>query len=81
MENSFTDKSEGSRLRELRLFAGLTIQRSAAWLNVSTAHLSNVERGVARLTCEERAAIESFYLKTIVERGERIKECLAGEGS
>lgn len=68
-------------LSELRDQAGETLQRAAAWLRVSVSHLSNCERGVARLTNEEEASLRGFYFARIKERLARLVDDLAaGDG-
>jgi hypothetical protein len=64
---------------ELRSQAGKSIAESALWLRVSTGHLSNCERGLAKLTPEEEESLCSFYLASIRERLNRLAASLPTE--
>jgi hypothetical protein len=61
---------------ELRSQSGKSIAESALWLGVSSGHLSNCERGLAKLTPDEDASLCSYYLTGISERLSRLAACL-----
>ena len=61
---------------ELRIQAEKTIAESAFWLRVSSGHLSNCERGLAKLTPMQEDELVSFYTIAIRERLQRLEAAL-----
>lgn len=67
------------RHAELRDLSDEPLVKSAVWLGVSSGHLSNCERGLAKLTPEQDAALCSLYLQKIKERMDRLATTIAAD--
>jgi len=61
---------------ELRIQAGKTQAEAARLLRVSHGHLSNCERGFAKLTAAEEADLCAFYLVSIRDRLQCLAACI-----
>jgi len=72
-----TNHSEvGTRLRELRELARVTIQDAAAVVSVSYTSLWNVEHGYSKLTDQQIELLEALYAPKINERLKRLSKSL-----
>lgn len=70
----------GQELRELRLLAGVSLERAGQWLRLSIAMVFNFESGTVPVSPERYAALKTFYLHRIAARQARAAE-IAGKGS
>ena len=66
----------GTRLRELRELARVTIQDAARVVGVSYTGLWNVEHGYSKLTDRQVELLEALYAPKINERLKRLSRSL-----